>query len=91
MIFACHSWILYPENKSILSEGSNLYSFISHFEIIDVVEDTLYKDAWRLFDRDYQGTTDGLPQDTSLRRAYAERMKAGLPLGVALGVWVYRP
>lgn len=90
VVFACHSWILYPENKKILSETSNLYSFISRFEIIDVVEDTSYKDLWRLFDMDYRGDADALPQDTSLRRAYAQRVKEHKPLGVALGVWVYR-
>ena len=88
-VFACHSWILYPENKTILSKGSNLYSFISRFEIVDVAEDRSYKDVWRLFDKDYNGNADELPQDTSLRRAYAQRIREGKPLGVALGVWVY--
>jgi len=90
VVFACHSWILYPENKKILSETSNLYSFISRFEVIDVVEDTEYKDAWRLFDTEYRGDADALPQDTSLRRAYAQRIREHKPLGVALGVWLYR-
>lgn len=90
VIFACHSWILYPENKNILSEKSNLYSFISRFEVIDVVEDTDYKELWRLFDVDYTGNAEELPQDTSLRRAYAQRVKENLPLGVALGVWIYK-
>ncbi|MBO7390303.1 MAG: hypothetical protein J6U39_02555, partial [Clostridia bacterium] len=90
VIFACHSWILYPETKNILSEKSNLYSFISRFEVIDVVEDTDYKELWRLFDVDYTGNAEELPQDTSLRRAYAQRVKENLPLGVALGVWIYK-
>ncbi|MBP5405030.1 MAG: hypothetical protein J6Y74_03690 [Clostridia bacterium] len=90
VIFACHSWLLYPENKNILSETSNLYSFISRFEIIHVEEDTTYKDLWRLFDMEYKGDADALPRDTSLRRAYAERVKAHKPLGAALGVWVYK-
>ena len=90
VVFACHSWMLYPENKRMLSETSNIYSFISRFEVIDVREDTEYKDVWRLFDRVYRGNVDELPQDTSLRRAYADRIRAHLPLGVALGVWVYR-
>lgn len=90
IVFACHSWILYPENKRMLSERSNLYSFISRFEVIDVQEDTLYKEVWRLFDKEYNGDADALPQDTSLRRAYAQRIKEHKPLGVALGVWVYR-
>ncbi|MBO4472258.1 MAG: hypothetical protein J5765_00475 [Clostridia bacterium] len=89
-VFACHSWILYPENKNILSAGSNLYSFISRFEIIDVVEDAEHKELWRLFDKEYNGDPDDLPQDSSLRRAYVQRLKENKPLGVALGVWVYR-
>jgi len=90
VVFACHSWILYPENKKILSEKSNLYSFISRFEIIDVAEDTEHKELWRLFDKDYNGNPDDLPQDSSLRRAYVQRLKENKPLGIALGVWVYR-
>ena len=88
VIFACHSWLLYPENKKMLNENSNLYSFISRFDVIDVAEDTEYKELWRLFDKDYDGDADALPQDTSLRRAYAQRVKENKPLGVALGVWV---
>ena len=90
VVFACHSWILYPENKNILSERSNLYSFIARFDVIDVEEDTAHKELWRLFDKDYNGNPDDLPQDTSLRRAYVQRLKENKPLGVALGVWVYR-
>ena len=89
IVFACHSWLLYPENKHILSETSNLASFISRFDVIDVQEDTSYQDVWRLFDVEYAGDPNALPQDTSLRRAYARRIKEGKPLGQALGVWIY--
>lgn len=90
IIFACHSWLLYPENKNILSPTSNLYSFINRFEIIEEEHDYEYHDAWRLFDKDYMGNADELPQDSSLRRAYAERMKKGQPLGEGYGIWVYQ-
>ena len=89
VIFACHSWLLYPENKQMLSEKSNLYSFMSRFEIIDVQEDPTHKELWRLFDKDYNGDADALPQDTSLRRAYVQRLKEKKPLGIGLGVWIY--
>ena len=89
IVFACHSWLLYPENKRILSATSNLLSFISRFEVIDVEEDRTYHDVWRLFDKEYTGDPSDLPQDTSLRRAYAQRIKEHLPLGIALGVWIY--
>ena len=39
---------------------------------------------------EYKGDPSALPQDTSLRRAYADRIRENKPLGVALGVWVYR-
>ena len=90
IVFACHSWLLYPENKRILSKASNLYSFISRFDIVDVAEDTTHKELWRLFDMDYTGDADALPQDTSLRRAYVKRLKENKPLGLALGVWLYK-
>ena len=90
VVFACHSWLLYPENKQMLSPTSNLYSFIDRFDIINVQEDTEYKEIWRLFDKEYDGDADSLPQDTSLRRAYAQRVKEKKPLGLGLGVWVYK-
>ena len=36
-----------------------------------------------------RGDPDELPRDSSLRRTYADRVKAGLPLGCGPGVWVY--
>ena len=89
IIFVCHSWLLYPLNKELLSEGSNLYSFISRCDIIESCDGTDYKDAWRLFDVDYKGDPEVLPRDTSLRRAYYERIKNRKPLGWGFGVWIY--
>ena len=89
VLFACHSWLLYPENKKMLKPTSNLYSFISRFDIIEVEEYENYKEVWRLFDKDYTGNVDELPADTSLRRAYIDRMKKGEKTGCAYGVFVY--
>ena len=52
-------------------------------------EDRTYSDVWRLFDKEYDGDPNALPQDTSLRRAYVQRIKNNEPLGIALGVWLY--
>lgn len=89
IVFVCNSWLLYPENKKILPPTSNLHSFISRFEVLQTYEDTSYVDVWRLFDKDYNGNVDELPQNTSLRRAYAQKMKANENLGRSYGVWVY--
>lgn len=89
IVFVCHSWLLYPENKKMLSKDSNLYSFIDRFDVIQSDEDRAYRDAWRLFDMEYKGDADALPQNTSLRKAYAQRIKSGQPTGWGYGVWVY--
>ena len=89
-VFICHSWLLYPVNKQLLSKTSNLHDFISRFDLIDQGESADYSEVWRLFDTEYQGDPDRLPRDTSLRRAYAQRIKNGQPLGWGFGVWIYR-
>lgn len=91
IVFVCHSWLLYPENKKILKPTSNLYSFISRFDIVKVEEYSDYKEIWRLFDCEYTGDVSQLPADTSLRRAYIDRIKNGEKTGCGYGVFVYKP
>ena len=88
--FVCHSWLLYPRNKEVLSEKSNLYAFINDFDILEVEEYKDYKEVWRLFDVHYDGNVDHLPQNTSFRRAYADWIRKGEKTGCAYGVYVYK-
>jgi len=88
-IFVCKSWLLYPRNKEVLSEKSNLYSFISDFDVFEWGEYEDYSDAWRLFDTQYDGNVDHLPQNTSLRRAYADWIRRGEKMGWGYGVFSY--
>jgi hypothetical protein len=90
-VFVCNSWLLYPENKKVLKQTSNLYSFISRFEIIKVEEYPDYKETWRLFDCEYTGDPSCLPADSSFRRAYIDWMKHGKKTGWGYGVYVYKP
>jgi hypothetical protein len=90
VVFVCHSWLLYPENKKMLKPTSNLYSFISRFDIIEVEEYKDYQEVWRLFDREYNEDLSCLPADTSLRRAYIDRMQKGEKTGCGYGVFVYQ-
>ena len=90
IVFVCKSWLLYPRNKEVLSESSNLYTFISDFDIIEQGEYPDYSQAWRLFSVQYDGNADHLPQNTSLRRAYADWIRNGEKLGWGFGVFVYR-
>lgn len=90
VVFACNSWLLYPENKKMLKPTSNLYSFISRFDIVEVGEYADYQEVWRLFDCDYTGDVALLPADTSFRRAYIERIKRKEKTGYAYGVFAYK-
>lgn len=87
-VFVCDSWLLYPRNREVLSPDSNLYAFISGFDIIESREYSGYGEVWRLFDRNYEGDVEKLPQDTSLRRAYAEWIRKGERTGSAYGVHI---
>lgn len=86
--FVCDSWLLFPQNKEVLSPDSNLYSFISGYDILRVDEYDDYSEVWRLFDVNYEGDVEKLPQDTSLRRAYAEWIREGKKIGGAYGVHI---
>ena len=90
-VFVCHSWLLYPANKDMLSPSSNLYSFINRFHIIEVEEYQNYKEVWRLFDCEYDGDASKLPADTSFRRAYVDRIQRGEKMGCGYGFFVYKP
>ena len=84
--FVCHSWLLYPENKNILSEQSNTYRFMSRFDIFSSSRDKNGANLWRLFDTK-ETHPDRLPVDTSFRRRYVEYLKKGGKLGSGYGVF----
>ena len=86
IIFICNSWLLYPWNRTILKDGSNLAQFYDDFTIVSSGEYQNYSEVWRLFDCLYDGDPNNLPNDSSLRRAYIERIKSGLPIGHGTGV-----
>lgn len=90
IVFVCHSWILYPENKKLLNPTSNLYSYISRFDVVEVEEYDDYREIWRLFDMEYTGDVETLPADSSFRRAYIERIRKGEKTGCGYGVYVYK-
>jgi len=86
MMFVCGSWLLYPWNRTVFKEGSNLAQFYDDFIIVGSDDREYNREVWRLFDCMYDGNPDHLPADTSLRRSYVERIRAGLPIGHGDGV-----
>lgn len=89
IIFHCNSWLLFPKNKELLKEGSNLLSFISDYRVVEVKEYDNYSEVWRLFDTEYTEDHSKLPADSSLRRAYIDLMNKGEPIGSAKCVYIY--
>ena len=74
-LFTCNSWLLDPWNLTVLNPTSNLANFINDFEIVQVYSYENYDELWRLFDCNYTGDSKDLPRDSSLRRAYANRVE----------------
>jgi hypothetical protein len=86
-VFVCSSWLLFPEHNNMLSESSNIRAFMNTF---DIIEWGYYGDdganLWRLFDT-MERNPNRLPADSSLRRAYIDRLLRGEKLGWGYGVY----
>lgn len=91
VVFYCGSWLLYPKTLELLKPTSNIRRFAADYDIVEVRDDPDYSSAWRLFDKEYTGDPDLLPADSSLRRGYIEIIRRGEKIGIARGIYVYRP
>jgi hypothetical protein len=88
LVFTCSSWLLYPRNRDILPERSNIRGFMQRFDIYHWgTHGGNHPDLWRLFDT-MEKNPDRLPTDSSLRRAYVEHLKKGGKTGWGYGVIV---
>ncbi len=90
VIFICNSWLLYPWNRTVYKDGSNLAQFYDDFTIVSSGEYQNYGEIWRLFDCIYDGNPDNLPNDTSLRREFIKRIKNNEPIGYGTGVILFK-
>ena len=89
VVFRCNSWLLYPDNRQFLPKESNILRFMDDFEIVSWTEKDVFDDAWRIFGR-YAGLPpEQLPRDTSLRRAFADRLASGGKTGCGCGIIVF--
>lgn len=92
VVFACGSWLLYPGNREVFAQGSNLMGFMDDFTPVSCEEptpDNLFRDAWRVFYVPYNGDTSALPADTSLQRSYIKWLGEGGGVGRGYGVIVF--
>lgn len=79
--FLCYSWLMYPENKKLLSTDSKILKFASRFTIISQIQDT-EEAIERIFGKRYRAK-DNYPQITSLQREALFNLKL---LGYACGI-----
>ena len=89
MAFCCGSWLLYPPHEEFLPPHSNIRKFMHCFDIIDSWDDEDFHDKWRIFAKYHTLPIDELPRDTSLRRAFADRLAAGKPVGGGYGIFFF--
>ena len=82
--FVCHSWLLYPRMDEFVSEHSNVRKFMEEFEILSW-DDSDGESLWCLFDT-AERNPDRLPTDTTLRRAFVQRLQSGGRVGWGYGI-----
>ena len=86
----CSSWMLFPPYvEKVFGDGSNLKAFAKMFDVVDVTPRESFEDGWRIFGPAFQGSTEGLPQDNSLRRNMVRYIKDGGEFGFGYGVLLY--
>ena len=88
-VFACESWLLFPKNREILGENSNIVSFMDDFKIISSAEYPDNRNMWRIFGADAELSAAELPRKTSMQRALADWIQSGHRLGGGVGVFIY--
>ena len=87
----CHSWLLYSAHREFLPAHSNILSFMDDFDILFSREEEIgsFGNAWRVFGAAADRPMDTWPEDTSLRRAFLTRLRAGKPVGNGYGVILF--
>ena len=87
VVFVCESWLLFPANKDILPENSNIRTFMADYDVYKVQEND--KDLWRIYYGEEEYGFRNLPENTGLERAYKKWLLGGHMAGQAWGVYKY--
>jgi len=92
MPMVCHTWLFYKPylERGVFAEGTNIERFARLFDIIDTNScGSDFEDCGDVFHQEYEGTTEGLPADTSLRRNFIRYIDEGGDFGQGYGVLFY--
>ncbi len=80
------TWLLYDKLSDMLPENSNIRSFKDDFRHIEQnAESHDYGELFHIFGRLPDFSYENLPQNTTLQKAYAQRVKNNLPIGSGVG------
>jgi hypothetical protein len=90
MVFRCRSWLLFDWHKEVLPANSNLIKFYNDFKIVESTTTDDYASLALVFGRICEKYETDLPKDTTLRRAYAERVERGDVVGHGHGLFIYK-
>lgn len=88
VVFFCESWMLFPEHPKFLPGTSHILEFMEDYDIYKMEYNN--GDLWRIFNREYDGNPDSLPENTGLQRAYKKWLMEGHQAGLGFGVFVYK-
>ncbi len=89
LICVCDSWLLYPEYRDILPDGSNIRSFMDDFDLVTRHDSDSFDDAWRVFGSEHQKAPQDLPEKTSLQRVFKKQLIDGGKVGTGQGVMIF--
>lgn len=88
-IFHCSSWMLFPALRELLPPSSGIVQFANDYTVVSTTPDPEFRDAWRIFNQDYDGDATKLPRQTSLQRACADYLARGNVFGRTLGIFFF--
>lgn len=85
------TWMFYePYVEKVFPEGSNLKKFANMFDIVESFSKGYdFPNAWRVFNKDYNGNTKELPADNSLRKSFIKYIDEGGDSGIGYGILLY--
>ena len=83
--FRCHSWLLAGNHKDYLAPETGIRKFADLFDVVTVTPHPEGYDLWRIFNKEYNGSTEGFPAETSLQRAYLKMLADGNAPETGLG------
>jgi hypothetical protein len=89
LVIVCDSWLLYPPHREFLPTSSRILEFMNDFDIIYYEDKDTFDDGWRIFGSRAKLPPNQWQTNTSLQKAFAERVQKGLPTGQGFGVLVF--